>query len=89
MGDIVNHPHHYNRGKECIEIIKDFLTPEAFEGYVTGNALKYIYRWKDKGGVEDLKKAIWYINYLSLTNSPMTDGEAEQEQGYGHSQIED
>ena len=62
--DLINYPSHYNKGKECIKIIKDFLSEEAFEGYLTGNALKYIYRWKDKGGHEDLKKAIWYINYL-------------------------
>jgi hypothetical protein len=29
-----------------------------------GNALKYLLRWKEKNGVEDLKKAIHYIEYL-------------------------
>ena len=57
-------PDHYKQGKECIEIIKDFLTEEQLEGYVIGNTMKYLYRYKFKNGLEDLHKAEWYINYL-------------------------
>jgi len=64
--DSVNSPPHYNRGGiECIDAIeaavKDLAGPEAV---LTANALKYLWRWKDKGGVEDLRKARWYIDRL-------------------------
>lgn len=59
----VNHPSHYNQGGvECIDAIKsatEGLT--GFEGFCTGNALKYLWRWKRKNGTEDLDKAVWYI----------------------------
>lgn len=62
--DNVNHPNHYLHGKiETIEIIKD-ITGEGFEGYLAGNVLKYISRYKYKNGVEDIKKALWYMNRL-------------------------
>lgn len=61
----VNHPSHYNQGTfETIEIIKDKLTPEEFKGYIKGNIIKYVTREAYKKGVEDLKKAQWYLNYL-------------------------
>jgi len=68
MPDMVNHPPHYNAGKyEVIDIIDSItnsmiLTP--FEGYCLGNALKYLARFKNKNGIEDLKKAKWYIDKL-------------------------
>ena len=58
MDDNVNNPSHYNKGK--IEVI-DFIDDQQF-GYNDGNAVKYICRHKHKGNpVEDLKKAIWYL----------------------------
>ena len=63
--DNVNHPSHYNQGAfEVIEIIKDILTPEEFKGYIKGNIMKYVTREAYKNGVEDLKKAQWYLNYF-------------------------
>lgn len=63
--DNVNSPSHYNTGKfEVIDIIEDRLTDEELEGYYMGNVLKYICRYKYKNGMEDLKKAVWYINRL-------------------------
>lgn len=63
--DNVNHPSHYTQGTfETIEIIKDILTPEEFKGYIKGNIMKYVSREAYKNGVEDLKKAQWYLNYL-------------------------
>lgn len=65
MSDNVNHPSHYNEGKiECIEYIKDKFTDEELYGFCIGNAIKYITRAEHKGKKEeDLKKAIWYIDY--------------------------
>jgi len=33
-------------------------------GFSEGNVIKYVTRYKYKNGLEDLKKALWYINYL-------------------------
>lgn len=53
--DSVNHPNHYTSGPfECIRLTERY-------GFKGGNAIKYVYRWRDKNGVEDLKKAYWYL----------------------------
>jgi hypothetical protein len=63
--DDVNHPVHYNNGKvECIEAIEAMLSETEFEGYVRGNVMKYVWRFKYKDGVKDLKKAKWYLERL-------------------------
>jgi hypothetical protein len=57
--DLVNQPPHYRAGDtyETIRVI------EAWNlGFNLGNAVKYISRWQSKGGVEDLKKARWYLD---------------------------
>lgn len=61
--DDVNHPDHYCQGRvECIDAIESALGPEGFQGYCIGNAIKYLWRYRDKGGVKDLAKARWYLN---------------------------
>lgn len=66
MSDPVNHPSHYTAGGiECIDAIAAALVGlTGEEAYDTGAAIKYLWRWKKKNGVEDLRKAIWYINRL-------------------------
>jgi len=62
--DNVNSPPHYTQGTvECIEAIQSALTEEEFRGYCKGNAMKYIWRERYKGGDESLEKALWYLNY--------------------------
>lgn len=64
-GDSVSHPLHYTQnGIECIEAIKASMTSDGFMDYCKGNVLKYIWRWRDKGGVEDLEKARVYLNWM-------------------------
>jgi hypothetical protein len=62
----VNHPSYYaDKNIECIEVLK--IATEGLEGIeavCTANAIKYLWRWKNKNGKEDLEKAAWYINYL-------------------------
>ena len=66
----VDHPSHYNHGgKETIEILKDFLTEDEFKGFLKGNVLKYMHRYKFKNGMEDLNKASWYLDKLKETES--------------------
>ena len=63
--DNVNQPSHYNKGGvECIDAIQSSMTHEAFCGYLKGNIQKYIFRYEDKGGLESLLKAQWYLNKM-------------------------
>jgi len=64
--DPVNKPKHYAQGDiECIEAMASMLGPEAFKGYLHGNALKYLWRCFYKGNTtQDLDKALWYITKL-------------------------
>lgn len=63
--DVVNHPSHYTSGKiEVIRIMEDQLTNEEYRGYIKGQVIKYITRERHKNGLEDLKKAAWYLNRL-------------------------
>jgi hypothetical protein len=66
VADMVNHPPHYKVGGiETIDYIQAKLTPEQFEGFCIGNALKYISRADHKeDATEDLHKAVWYLNRL-------------------------
>lgn len=63
--DLVNQPPHYNMGGiECIEAIKASMSAEEFQGYLKGNAIKYLWRYRHKNGIQDLQKANWYNNRL-------------------------
>lgn len=64
--DMVNQPPHYKVGGiETIDYIQAKLTPEQFEGYCIGNALKYISRaGYKKNASEDYRKAVWYLDHL-------------------------
>lgn len=64
--DEVNNPPHYTAGGiEAIDgIAAATVGLEGIEAVCTGNALKYLWRWKKKNGVQDLQKAKWYIEKL-------------------------
>lgn len=65
--DMVNHPNHYKTesGLETIDVIEAFTDGlQGYEAVDTANIIKYICRWKKKNGLEDLKKAKWYLNHL-------------------------
>ena len=65
--DMVNHPPHYiaETGLEVIDVIEAFTFDlKGIEATDTGNILKYICRWKNKNGLQDLKKAKWYLEHL-------------------------
>lgn len=69
MTDPVNHPIHYNQaGLECIDAISAMTSTMKGEGaYMAGNILKYLWRHEYKNGLEDLRKAQWYLNKLIET----------------------
>lgn len=64
--DNVNHPSHYTQGGiECIDAIKAATVGlSGIEAVCTGNAVKYMWRWKFKNGAEDIRKAMWYLEKL-------------------------
>lgn len=66
--DNVNHPQHYQPlagNVECIDAIRAALGDEGVQSFCLGNAMKYIFRAGKKGDIqEDLKKAIWYLEYV-------------------------
>ena len=59
MSDDVNHPDHYTKGIE----VTDFIASWQMDWF-RGNIIKYIWRYRYKNGLEDLKKAKWYIEKL-------------------------
>lgn len=67
-GDMVNHPSHYTQGGiECIDALKAATVSKiGIEAICTANAIKYLWRYEEKNGVEDVKKARWYIDRLII-----------------------
>ncbi|MBX7271096.1 DUF3310 domain-containing protein [Pseudomonas chloritidismutans] len=64
---MVNHPPHYTghpSGVECIEVAE--LLP-----FTLGNAFKYVFRHGQKGGLEDLRKAHWYLDRIEPGATPL------------------
>lgn len=60
----INPLHYQKYPLQMIENMQNSMTPDEFKGYLKGNIMKYISRYQDKNGVEDLKKADWYLNKL-------------------------
>lgn len=73
--EMVDHPSHYNQGKyECIDVMVETFGKDAAKSFCLLNAFKYVWRTGEKNGIEDIKKAVWYLEkYLEL--------EGENEQG--------
>lgn len=72
--DNVNHPKHYTQGNvECIDALAAAtINLQGLEAVCTANAIKYLWRWKNKNGVEDLQKAKWYIDKMINTSTEKT-----------------
>lgn len=77
--DKVNHPRHYDLpdGGQTIDVIDDMLDDAEVEGYYKGNIIKYIARYKGKGGAESLKKARWYLDKLIALREVQEEIDAE------------
>jgi hypothetical protein len=56
--------HYTSKSVQPWEAMESWMSEEAFKGYIWGNVIKYMARWEDKGGVEDLKKAQHYLDKL-------------------------
>ena len=67
MHDPVTNPAHYADnfgGIQCIDAIETSMSTEEFKGFLKGNVQKYVWRYSQKNGAEDLKKAKWYLERL-------------------------
>lgn len=64
--DVVNHPSHYTQGKvECIDALESAtINKRGIEAVCTANIIKYLWRYESKNGIEDVKKAQWYLQKL-------------------------
>lgn len=64
--DMVNHPNHYNQGKvECIDAMAAAtVNKRGIEAICVSNVIKYLFRYEAKNGLEDVKKAQFYLNRL-------------------------
>tara|TARA_R110001592_G_scaffold69898_4_gene214391 strand:- start:1624 stop:1863 length:240 start_codon:yes stop_codon:yes gene_type:complete len=61
----VNHPSHYTYGKvECLDAIKSSLSHDEFCGFLKAQCIKYLWRYKHKNGIEDLRKCDFYMQRL-------------------------
>lgn len=61
--DVVNHPSHYTQGGiECIDAMEAAFGAQELAAYCKIAAFKYIWRCVHKNGLEDVKKAVWYLN---------------------------
>lgn len=93
MSDVVNHPDHYisDSGIETIDVIEAFTKDikDPFDAYCTGNIIKYICRWPNKNGVEDLKKARWYLDKLIYRKDPIGENTIKNQQEYLKKMMED
>lgn len=71
MKDNIN-PSHYKQGKvECIEALEAAtVNKTGLDAICTANVIKYLWRCEEKGGVEDLKKAQWYLQKMIEHNTP-------------------
>ena len=79
MNDNVNHPNHYCQGGvECIDAMEAAFGKKELATYCKIAAFKYIWRLEHKNGIEDVKKAIWYLNkYVELKTNNADDIDAE------------
>ena len=61
--DMVSHPKHYNQGGiECIDALKAAtIGKRGIEAVCVANVIKYLWRYEEKNGIEDVRKAKWYI----------------------------
>ena len=64
--DMVNHPQHYTQGGiECIDALKAATVGKrGIDAVCVANVIKYLWRYEEKNGIEDVRKAKWYIERL-------------------------
>jgi|TARA_R100000234_G_scaffold120117_1_gene105587 hypothetical protein len=78
MPDNINPSHYKNSEIECIEAIKASMSLEGFHGYLKGSIYKYLWRYQEKNGQEDLLKAQWFMDRLVQEGFEIIEGEINE-----------
>ena len=77
--EMINPDHYKNETSlECIEVMEMVFGKAFTVDFCVGNAWKYIWRWKNKGGQTDLHKATWYINRTYKILNDLHTGDEER-----------
>lgn len=80
MSEKVNHPDHYNTESfECIEVMEEVFGAEAVKNFCKLNAFKYLWRADEKNGMNDIRKAQWYLEHMRSLEAEEEPDEDEQE----------
>lgn len=89
--DNVNHPSHYENScsLECIEVMRLTYGKRAVYDFCLCNAFKYMWRFKNKNGKEDLDKAGWYLSYVATGLDKTADYEQDEIDRYAIDKVED
>lgn len=64
LTDAIDPPHYTAGAVECIDAIRASMSADEFRGHLKACCIKYLWRYRDKGGVESLKKCRWYLDRL-------------------------
>lgn len=80
MTDNINHPKHYegHTSLECIDVMELAFGAEAVVHFCLCNAFKYLWRYKHKNGLEDVRKAKWYLKRIDCREDFLPDSIHEQ-----------
>lgn len=62
--DAINPAHYKDTPIQFIDAVKAAMTTEQYLGFLRGNVIKYLWRYENKGGKQDLEKAEWYLKRL-------------------------
>ena len=62
--DAINPSHYKDTEIQFIDAVKAAMTDQQFQGFLRGNVIKYLWRYENKGGKQDLEKAEWYLKRL-------------------------
>ena len=89
--DHVNHPRHYENtcSLECIEVMRLTYGKRAVYDFCLCNAFKYMWRFKNKNGKEDLEKANWYLSYVEKNFNKTEHYEQDEIDRYAIDKVED
>ena len=60
----INPAHYKDTPIQFIDAVKAAMTNEQYLGFLRGNVIKYLWRYENKGGKQDLEKAEWYLKRL-------------------------
>lgn len=80
MSEVINHPDHYNTESfECIDVMEEVFGVEAVKNFCKLNAFKYLWRADEKDGLDDLRKARWYLERIQSLEAEEDEPDDDQE----------